>query len=160
MINDTYHELSIKSATRKDRGDTITEDSGFTITGYAQRMPQGQKWVTLLKNSSYKQKLIEQLFKYVDTSIEVNLPTIPFTITSKAVTISKGLNKIWDLCNHEEADTRLVLHALESNSNMVVVSKDTDVLVLLTWAHAKFDVKNVWYMKIDHETYVCGHQSC
>ena len=35
------------------------------------------------------------------------------------------------LCNHEEADCRLVLHATESDTEVVVVTKDTDVFVLL-----------------------------
>lgn len=32
------------------------------------------------------------------------------------------------LCNLNEADTRLVLHAIQTNKNVVVVSKDTNVL--------------------------------
>ena len=33
--------------------------------------------------------------------------------------------------NHEEADTCMVLHAIHKNTNAVIVSKDTDVLILL-----------------------------
>ena len=35
------------------------------------------------------------------------------------------------LCNHEEVDSQLVLHATESDTEVVVVSKDTDVFALL-----------------------------
>ena len=33
--------------------------------------------------------------------------------------------------NHEEADTCIVLHDIYKNTNAVIVSKDTDVLILL-----------------------------
>ena len=33
--------------------------------------------------------------------------------------------------NHEEADACMVLHAIHKNTNAVIVSKDTDVLILL-----------------------------
>ena len=34
-------------------------------------------------------------------------------------------------CNHEEADTRMVLHALLSYENVVAVATGTDVLLLM-----------------------------
>ena len=56
--------------------------------------------------------------------------------------------------NHEEADTRLVLHACRSEIDVVVVAKDTDVLVLLVHAYAIIRPCTRWYMKIDHEKFV------
>ena len=53
------------------------------------------------------------------------------------------------LCNHEEADTRMVLHACLEDTIVIVVSKDTDVLILLIYAYAKHQPANQWYMKID-----------
>ena len=38
--------------------------------------------------------------------------------------------------NNGEADTRIVLHALCNNTNAVIVSKDTDVLILLVYMQA------------------------
>ena len=57
-------------------------------------------------------------------------------------------------CNHEEADTRLLVHALEEETDIVVVSKDTDVFVLLVYAYCKMESTKKWYMKIDHR-FVC-----
>ena len=57
-------------------------------------------------------------------------------------------------CNHEEADTRMVLHAILEDTNVVVVSKDTDVLVIMVYAFAKFEPSKEWYLKIDHKKYV------
>ena len=55
------------------------------------------------------------------------------TITSGVEKITKGSDdKIWEPCNRKKADTRLVLHAHESNTDVVNVDKDTDVVILLT----------------------------
>ena len=56
-------------------------------------------------------------------------------------------------CNHEEADYRLVLHALISEQDVVVVAKDTDVLVLLVWAYVHFNVRYKWYMMYEKGIY-------
>ena len=37
-------------------------------------------------------------------------------------------------CNHEEADSRIALHATLDNVDCVIVSKDTDVFLLLIYA--------------------------
>ena len=64
-------------------------------------------------------------------------------------------NMTYDMsrCNHEEADTRLVLHAAMTDSPAVIIAKDTDVLILLIYAMSKLSTQR-WYMKIDHEKYV------
>ena len=57
-------------------------------------------------------------------------------------------------CNHEEADSRLVSQACEKDTVVVVVAKDTDVLVILVHAYAIVKPSSKWIMKIDHEKYV------
>ena len=47
-------------------------------------------------------------------------------------------------CNHEEADTRMVLHARHTGGTSVIHSDDTDVLVLLL-AHSSSLTK--YYMR-------------
>ena len=47
--------------------------------------------------------------------------------------------------NHEEADTRLILHAIVSNYKYIVISsRDTDVLVLLLSHFHKTNCKELW----------------
>ena len=58
------------------------------------------------------------------------------------------------VCNHEEADTRLVLYAIIQNTDMVIVFKDTDVLILLLWAFTKLQVVHKWFFKFDNEKFV------
>ena len=50
-------------------------------------------------------------------------------------------------CDHEEADTRMILHAhqvLESASSVLIRTVDTDVLVLAIAATTRYDNKHVW----------------
>lgn len=56
-------------------------------------------------------------------------------------------------CNHEEADTRLVLHALLCENDVVIVCKDTDVMILLVWAYIKYNVTKKWYMNYEKGQY-------
>ena len=44
---------------------------------------------------------------------------------------------------------RIILHALQEDTKVVVASKDTDVLILLVNAYAKNKPTKEWYMKID-----------
>ena len=58
------------------------------------------------------------------------------------------------LCNHEEADTRLVLHACLQEKNVVIVAKETGMLILLVYPYEISKLKCSWHMKIDHEKFV------
>ena len=40
-------------------------------------------------------------------------------------------------CNHEEADTRMIHHMAQGESNAAVVVKDADVLILLLYAKSQ-----------------------
>ena len=56
-------------------------------------------------------------------------------------------------CNHADAGTRLVLLALQDQTDAIIVVKDTDVLVLLAWLYNKYHVRHKWYFKYDAEIY-------
>ena len=49
--------------------------------------------------------------------------------------ISSSVTKFFEW-NHEEGNTRIILHALQQKTNVAVYSKDTDVLVLIVFAYA------------------------
>eukprot|EP00794_Sanderia_malayensis_P016276 gene16276-biopygen13830 len=68
--------------------------------------------------------------------------------------IDRNSSKVLHECNHEEADTRLVLHASLADTDTVVVSKDTDVLILLVWAFSKLDITRKWLLKYDNDKFV------
>ena len=74
---------------------------------------------------------------------------IPVIVNNDKWKITREFSEIIFKSNHKEADTRIILHALQEDTKVVVVSKDTDVLILLVYAYAKYKPTKEWYMKID-----------
>ena len=62
--------------------------------------------------------------------------------------------------NHEEADSRLVYQAYLEKGDVVIACKDTDVLILMVWAHTFYDVNVKWYLKYDREKYADISKIC
>ena len=138
FIKDTYRVGSIKNMTRQKRLASFK----FNITVFEQNMPQGNTWQELLNASKYKDQFIEMIKQYVlqfSSGILILPRSIPFIMTSrkKENFILSARNQVISPCNHEEADTRLVLHASKENSDVVAVCKDTDILILMNWAYLK-----------------------
>ena len=54
---------------------------------------------------------------------------------------------------HEEADTRLIYLALKECNDVIVVSKHTDILILMVWAYAKYNIniniRRKWYLNYE-----------
>ena len=63
-------------------------------------------------------------------------------------------------CNHEVADTRMVLHACLDDTNVLVVSRDTDIFVLLVHAFSIVKPTSQWFMEIDHQKHVDIGKAC
>ena len=161
IINDTYKSRSTKAGTRSERGDPGPRTH---IQGTAQHMPQGLRWKELLHNIENKTDLIELLMKYMQSfECRSKLPC-EFIVTSKEKTmkVSKATVQVLEDCNHEEADTRLVLHAILCEQDSVIVASDTDVLVLLVWAYNEFEIKQKWYFQYESSCFadisvICEH---
>ena len=64
-----------------------------------------------------------------------------------------GDSAIIFLCNQEEADTRMILHACREDTNFAVDSKDRDVLVVMIYAFTIHRPTSEWLMKIEAERY-------
>ena len=104
--------------------------------------------VDFLCHPSNKQELFEFLsYKVADWNCPANKHVV---ITSTA--IIKGSRRSMELCNHEEADTRLIVHlkdAILNGSHKVLVrTVDTDVVVIVIGKFCHFksfcqDV-NIW----------------
>ena len=155
MINDTYLELSSISGTRKQRGEK--QSARTHVEGPKQHMPIGMKWQEFLSVGENKEQLISLLGTYFENLSNNNLLSMPliFTTGDKTLHLENGEETIIKSCSHEEADTRLVLHAIEQESDVVVVCKDTDVLMLLVWAYSSYKVTHNWYFKYEGEKYAC-----
>ena len=124
LVNDIYREDSIKEGTRLKRGKTSPRTHVYTLE---QNMLQGKDWAEFFFNNSNKTGLLRLVFQYCKNQSE-NL-TVPIIVNDVDETwhISTTAMEIIFLCNHEE----LLLHASLQDTNVIVVSKDTDVLILM-----------------------------
>ena len=153
FVNDTYRQISCKNVARSNRGQTMKR---VHLENFGQKMPTGNEWISFFHNLDNKQSLIDLFSKYLlrkKFPKDVNVPIV-FTNKEDTFEVTHQNSQILFKCNHEEADTRLILQACQKNTNCVVVSKDTDVFVLLVFAFAAKDIKYSWAMKIDHNKYI------
>lgn len=126
VVWDVYLPNSLKEATREKRGKG-------TRKKVAEQTKLPRDWKGFLQDSSNKEELFSLL------SSKVQATTCPenkaIFITSGENILSTRENFVSFKCNHEEADTRIILHILyvlqDGHSNVLVRTVDTDVVVLL-----------------------------
>ena len=80
---------------------------------------------------------------------------MPLCCCNKRNTTEIKAEKCQHLFNfkHEDADTRLVFHVILASRDIIVVSKDTDILILLIWTYAKCEIRHKWLIKYGSEKY-------
>ena len=67
-------------------------------------------------------------------------------------------------CNHEEADTRIVLHLSDAvqrgHSDIIICTADTDVVVLVVSNFHKIGAQNIWlsFGVAKHHRYIAAHE--
>ena len=133
VVFDRYFDNSIKDAAREKRGTSCERTVRPEM-----RVPKN--WNGFLSNSNNKVKL----FMFLAENIIAfrTAKTIVATHASKVISNCSEDNQIdgYATCTHEEADTRMILHArkaVESGHTTIMLrSSDTDVLVLAV-AHFK-----------------------
>ena len=118
-------------------------------------MPQGNNCHSLLYNNDNKNDLVHLFvlfFKLDDVRMKLAYPVI---VTDKESTwkINKNYLRQMFSCNHEEADTRMVLHASLDDVDCVVCTKNTDVLLILAFAYNKKSPSKHRFMKYETEKY-------
>ena len=123
---DRYFDCSIKASTRTRRGRGVrTKVSGQT------KLPK--KWSDFLKVDANKTELYHFLSQQV-SSIRIPEHKLMF-ITSEVSVISMGTDQPMPRCDHEEADTRMIVHVRDSldrgNNQIMIRTVDTDVLIIL-----------------------------
>ena len=126
VVWDTYIPDSLKESTREKRGDGVRRK----VSGHT-KLPRN--WMDFLRDSMNKKELFAFLSSKV---VEFNWPPdkAVYVTSGKAVS-SIGSTIPMQNCNHEEADTRIVVHivhALEQGAKTFHVrTVDTDVVVIL-----------------------------
>ena len=146
IANDIGKYERAKGNTRTKRG---IEQQRTVLTSASQNMLKPDTWKSFFNNIDNKTNLINLLVAYLRSDSFSNQIRIPVIVNDDKNTwkITREFSQIKS--KNEEADTRIILHALQEDTKVVVVSKDTDVLILLVYAYAKCKPTKEWYMKID-----------
>ncbi|KAL9966137.1 hypothetical protein ACROYT_G024162 [Oculina patagonica] len=126
VVWDEYRSASLKDATREKRGKGVRRK----VAGHV-KLPQN--WQAFLEDSSNKKELFDFLTKQVETA---SFPDDKFVyITSGENVISSCPRQQMQSCNHEEADTRILVHVKDAlakgGRSVLVCTVDTDVVVIL-----------------------------
>ena len=118
------------------------------MTGIEQNMLQGNDWADLFHNISNKQDLIALFASYLksESSVSRNIP-VYFNKKDESWCVRQGIPSRLADCNHEEADTKMMVFALREDTDVVIVARDTDVLILMIYIYAKRKITSNLYMK-------------
>ena len=136
FVIDRYQDVSTKSYERKRRA----ADSSYHLKVYSDAQKVPKQWKKFLRDNHSKNHLLEFIVNHwKKISVEGEIEVIATTRTECfRYQFDSGLPVISDIpelaSDHEEADTRLVLHAAHASaghSTVLVYSPDTDVAVML-----------------------------
>ena len=132
VVYDVYSHSSIKSAERERRGET--KMCNYKISHDAVRIPKN--WQAFLSNIDNKNELVNYFIHKWQTMLN-KIPAqkeLYLCTTSVLRLTSESVENVHELdSNHDEADTKLVLHAkhaFERRETVFIRTVDTDVLVI------------------------------
>ena len=147
VIFDRYFHPSIKDVTRAKRG----QSAGINIQGKS-KIPRN--WSNLLLNARNKERIFRFLAHKM-TSKELshhNSGGIVIVATLDGSVISSSQDELFfnslSNCDHEEADTRMFLHAkhasMSAHKHVTIRSADTDVLVIALSVFDCLHLEQLW----------------
>ena len=140
LVWDRYLENSLKQGTREARG-----------TGTRRRVCDNVaiplNWKSFLRLNDYKKELFQYLAASVQSlgisDVEV-ISTADVDVISSSTIDKAGLAP----CNHEEADTRIFVHARHASLNgikkILIRTVDADVVILAIAFAKKLEVEELW----------------
>ncbi|KAI8521965.1 hypothetical protein Bbelb_017190 [Branchiostoma belcheri] len=133
VVFDVYRDQSIKNAERCKRGSS-TALQYKTITG-GHKVTQWRKFLCSSTNKSSLIKFVVEAWKQPSYREKLGSKALYATIEDTCFRLTKyEVAEVEELhCSHEEADTRLLLHAnhaAKSSKAVIISAEDTDVLVI------------------------------
>ena len=164
MVFDRYDKtLSIKHMEPMRR--SMSHTATHVIKGTS-KVPNYRKF---LQNGANKAALAVYICLYIDEQAPAKLHEDESIVLAggyedgeKVMVVGKQVLANENLfCSHEEADTRMILHAIELSPNysrIVVRSDDTDVLVLLLYYCSVGQLHENVYMQSGHSGRYCNRQ--
>jgi hypothetical protein len=142
VVFDVYRADSLKLSTREKRG----VGKRFQVNGQA-KIPTN--WQEFLRVDSNKTELFHFLAETEFKPSDTQGKTILFTY-NESVRVAAGDvdTKGVDGCNHEEADTRVILHAYHAAlcgaNTLCIRTVDTDIVVLAISFFSHLSVSELW----------------
>lgn len=147
VVFDRYRHESIKSTTRQRRSKT-TRPIRRVIEGRGVPLPDSwSNFIALPANKADLARFLsEQLLEHAPSDKEV-VAAGGFENEEEVRSSHMATNIVPLRASHEEADTRLVLHAINIPFDTVVVSaRDTDVRLLLVAHYHRVQCNHLWMM--------------
>ena len=155
LVFDRYFEKSLKSQTREFRGVGIR-------VAVRQETPIGNKFLDFMRNDQNKTELFGMIAESV-AAIQCN-GTILATKGEHILSNSQIDDCNIAPCNHEEADSRLLLHAYDAaihgHKKVMITTVDTDVVVIALYHFFSLEVEELWieFGAGIHRRYIPIHQ--
>lgn len=141
VVWDRYFPGSLKSSTRQKRG------SGVRVK-VTRTTPIPKNWQSFLRVDENKR----DLFQFLSTCISQIAPEGKQVFCTEGPTVltahESNIDEDLSPCDHEEADTRLILHALhcsqKGHRRVFIRSVDTDVVVLAVASFHRLSLDELW----------------
>jgi len=142
---DRYQDASLKSQTRFKRGDAGRHR---TRVSAKTPIPKGSEWQKFLTNSNNK----DELFNFLSEQLaELTTGAKYHLFTTKAShVLSNRPSDVLTMspCQHEEADTRMMLHlqhaAEQGHAKAYLRTVDTDVVVQTVYHFNQLKMSEIW----------------
>ena len=140
IVWDIYLEESLNASRRSNRGKGTRRkvEANTRTTG---------KWESFIRHAENKTELFTFLAPLMTSSF-CSDKILLCTMGNSIVTNSDGNFELLSFCSHEEADTRMFLHAMEMSKKglkkVLIVANDTDVVVIVVAHFFLLDLEELW----------------
>ena len=157
MVFDKVQSPSIKDCERDERSENVSRESNYQITGPGQHTPS--YWLETLRNDNFKVSLNKFLVNiWKNDCFDGILKEKKLYVTDGNVCylceVSNGkmvrMIQAHLYSIHEEANSKMIFHvtSIEENSNVVIRTADTDVLIIALVVLAKYHHRVTYGLKL------------
>ena len=116
----------------------------------------GKEWDDFFSNPDNKNDLVKLALNFLKSPEGRCLLkcSLVFTYFDNQYLITPEFVEVLPMCNHIEADSKMIYRASVHDDPIVIVAKDTDVFVLMIYALNKIKPSYNWFTNIDSEKFI------
>ena len=120
-MNNLYRGISAKNCSRDERGQS---EIRVHLQSLEHKMLSKKEWLAFFHNIKMKQHLFNLFVTYLSADNFVRSSPLSILINNEneILKMPSSVTKVFE-CNHEKADIRIIFHALQQKTNVVVCSK-------------------------------------